>query len=71
MTTTQLYAWRHARHMTLDELAPLLGTTPASICRWENGQRPIPAHIPILLFLLGVKRNEKKVRLFLSLSLDR
>ena len=69
MTCTQLHTWRVARHMTLDELAPLLGTTPASISRWENGQRPIPAHIPILLFLLSVKKNERKVRLFINFPL--
>ena len=71
MTNTQLLAWRHKRHMTLAELAPLLGTTKASLCRWENGHFPIPEHVRILLFLLSVKRIEKRVRLFLSLPLDR
>ena len=71
MTSGQLLAWRQKRNMTLAELAPLLGTTTASLCRWENGHFPIPEHVRILLFVLSVKRIEKKVRLFLTLPLDR
>ena len=67
---TGLSALAQKRNLTLAELAPLLGTTSASLCRWENGHFPIPEHVRILLFLLSVRRIEKKVRLFLTLPLD-
>jgi len=69
MDPDTLKKWRTEHSLTLAEFAPLLGTTAASISRWENGERAIPGYVPILLFLLSVKSTRKKVEQFVQKTL--
>ena len=52
-----LYEWRLARHFTRRQLAPLLGTTPTSLYRWESKRVILPQVIEILTVLYTDEKN--------------
>ena len=57
MEANELQQRREALGMSRDALAKALHTTSVSVWRWENGERGIPAHLP--LALETVERNQK------------
>jgi transcriptional regulator with XRE-family HTH domain len=57
MEGNELQQRREALGMSRDEFAKALHTTSVSVWRWENGERGIPAHLP--LALETVERNHQ------------
>jgi transcriptional regulator with XRE-family HTH domain len=57
MEANELQQRREALGMSRDALAKALHTTSVSVWRWENGERGIPAHLP--LALETVERNQQ------------
>ena len=50
MTPADLLAIRKRLGLTQAELAPLVGAaSDRTVRKWENGERAIPPHVPIIL----------------------
>ncbi len=60
MEGNELQQRRESLGMSRDEFARALHTTSVSVWRWENGERSIPAHLP--LALETVERNHKGIK---------
>jgi DNA-binding transcriptional regulator YiaG len=59
MRPEQLQRHRERLQLTQKELADQLGTTQATIARWEGGQRPIPDMAARLLDCLARQRRTR------------
>lgn len=53
---------RHALGLQAKELAPLLGTTPETISRWETGVRDVDHAAWLALALLAADRRDGRTR---------
>lgn len=56
MTAEQLQKKRESLRYTRQEFADLLKTTYATIHRWENGKRKIPAYLDLAIKTLKPKK---------------
>ena len=68
MTAQEFKAWRLARKWNQAKAADYLGTTQASVSRWEAGNdkkaRKIPREVVILAYLLTFEQNIRRVESF-------
>lgn len=59
MTRREFKQLRNQLGLSQQKLAALMGTTAATISRWESGKRPIPEIAARLLTLLSQRQSEK------------
>ena len=64
MSPEALRAWRLERGWQPWKAAQYLGTTQATISRWETGDRHIPRSIAVLAHLLTYEHNIPRVEKF-------
>jgi transcriptional regulator with XRE-family HTH domain len=71
MQSHTLRQWQEAQGWTQEQAAHYLGTTKASVYRWEAARHPIPTCIALLVHLLTSERNKRSVERFLYAARDR
>ena len=57
MTPEQLATLRESIRMTREQLAEALGVERTTIWRWETGDAPIPAYLPLALLWIRHTRR--------------
>jgi len=60
MNGTDLRTWRVRHRLSLRALAALIGVSTNTVHRWEMGQRPVPAMLPLALKGLEQQLAETK-----------
>lgn len=54
-----IYDTRLALGLSQFEFADLLGVTDSAVCRWENGNRPVPGPVRKLVDMMQKKAKRK------------
>ena len=55
MNNTELKSWRESFNLSRSQAAGILGTSEASMCRWEMGKVSIPGPLTLLIEIYRAK----------------
>ena len=55
MNNTELKSWRKSFNLSRSQAAGILGTSEASMCRWETGKVSIPGPLTLLIEIYRAK----------------